>query len=237
VNNQAQQKQHMSDDEQQLISLLKDNPDILNRYPALLAELEVPHAAAAGAAVSLIERQVRVLRDRITAGELRMREFMDIARDNERLAMSRHRLALNLLGAQDFDDVISLILAELGDELGADHVVVRLFTDRAEDVADRADVFVPRDHEDLNRFRTMMKNRLPVCGRSSDDQNAFLFAEHAPAIASAAVIPLVAGADLGLLGLGSEDASRFSTSMGTHFLQQTGELVSTALARHLELPR
>ena len=48
------------------------------------------------------------------------------------------------------------------------------------------------------------------------------------------MIPLVSGADLGLLGLGAGDGDRFQSSMGTEFLSQVGELVSAALAVHLE---
>ena len=62
----------------------------------------------------------------------------------------------------------------------------------------------------------------------------FLFDGEAKNVASAAVIPLVAGADLGLLGLGGSEADRFQSSMGTEFLSQVGELVSAALAVHLE---
>ena len=93
---QAQKEQQTLDTEQQLLELLKEYPDILVRNPAILAELEVPHQT--GNAVSLIERQVSVLRDKLKAGDRRLRELMEIARDNQRLAESRHRLAVNLLG-------------------------------------------------------------------------------------------------------------------------------------------
>ena len=78
-----------------MIELLKLNPDFLVRNPALLSELEIPHRT--GLAVSLIERQVGVLREKLKSGDKRLRALMDIARDNERLAQSRHRLSLNLL--------------------------------------------------------------------------------------------------------------------------------------------
>ena len=61
-----------------------------------------------------------------------------------------------------------------------------------------------------------------------------MFGEEATAVSSAAVIPLVAGADLGLLGLGGSDSGRFQITMGTEFLGQVGDLVSAALAVHLE---
>ena len=219
-------------DELQLISLLKQQPDILLRHPNLLHDLEIPHLAEG--AVSLIERQVFMLRDKLKAHEKRLRALMDIARDNERLANSRHRIAVNLLGAHDLNDVISSVVDELGNELKADFVAIRLFSEDEQLLEHKHELFVSRKDEALAAFTTMLKHHNPVCGRSTTEQKAFLFAEDADSIASAAVIPLVAGADLGLLGLGGREASRFTSNMGTEFLSQIGEIVSAALAVHLE---
>jgi len=230
VSTQAQEQ--LLDTEQQLLELLKDYPDILVRNPALLADLEVPHET--GKAVSLIERQVGVLRDKLQASDKRLRELMDNARSNQRLAESRHRLAINLLGAHDLDDVVSLVLDELGNELGADFAIIRLFTEDEDRLRDRPELFIDTAADELRSFATMLDNRKPMCGRCTEEQNAFLFGEQADQVGSAAVIPLVAGEKLGLLGLGGRDENRFSIAMGTEFLGHIGELVSAALAVHLE---
>jgi len=233
VSTQAQKKQQETlDTEQQLLELLKDYPDILVRNPALLAELEIPHES--GQAISLIERQVGVLRDKLQTSDKRLRELMDIARGNERLAESRHRLAINLLGSHDLDDIISIVLDELGNELGADFAVIRLLTDDSDRLNDKPELFIDKNTADLKAFSTMLDNRKSMCGHCTDEQNDFLFGDDADQIGSAAVIPLVAGAKLGLLGLGGKDERRFSIAMGTEFLSQIGELVSAALAVHLE---
>ena len=233
MSTQAQKKQQQTlDTEQQLLELLKDYPDILVRNPALLAELEIPHES--GQAISLIERQVGVLRDKLRTTDKRLRELMDIARGNERLAESRHRLAINLLGSHDLDDVISIVLDELGNELGADFAVIRLITDNSDRLNDKPELFIDKNTAELNAFSTMLDNRKSLCGRCTDEQNHFLFGEDADQIGSAAVIPLAAGSKLGLLGLGGKDERRFSIAMGTEFLSQIGELVSAALAVHLE---
>jgi len=215
-----------------LIELLKLYPDFLVRYPALLSDLEIPHRT--GLAVSLIERQVGVLRDKLKSGEMRMRGLMDIARNNERLTESRHRLSLNLLGAHDLDDVISAVLAELGNELAAEFAVLRLFSDDPERVESNRALFVSRQDERLKTFSTMLRHNHPLCGRCVSGQIEFLFGDDAGEIKSSAVIPLVAGAELGLLALGSRDTERFQPTMGLDFLSRLGELVAAALAVHLE---
>jgi len=216
----------------QLISLLRDNPDILNRHPELLAVLEMTHQS--GGAVSLIERQVASLRTQIQTQEDRLRGLMDVARDNERLAATCHRLAVDLLAAHDVDDVISILLDTFKTELSADYAVVKLFSDDADLIEQSAGLFVDADDDALTAFKTMLQHKNTVCGKSTKQQKTYLFDAAADKIKSVAIIPLVAGANLGLIGLGADDVQRFKSSMGTDFLSQVGELISASLAGHLE---
>jgi len=218
--------------ELQLISMLRENTDILLRRPELLAVLEVPHQS--GKAVSLIERQITVLRKKLQAQDERLRDLMNVARDNERLAKSRHSLALNLLAAHDLDDVTSIVLDVLSNELAADHAVIKLFSTNKERIEKSTGLFVDVNDDALKAFKTMLEQKNTVCGKASAEQKGFLFGEIADSIASVAVIPLVAGANLGLIGLGANNAERFKSSMGTDFLSQVGELISASLAVHLE---
>ena len=49
-------------DEDAVIAYLRSDPDFFVRQPALLSELNLPHAS--GRAVSLVEHQVAILRER-----------------------------------------------------------------------------------------------------------------------------------------------------------------------------
>ena len=216
----------------EIISLLRENADILQRHPELLAVLEIPHQS--GQAVSLIERQVAVLRQQTQAQDKRLRELMNVARDNERLAESRHGLALNLLAAHDLNDVVSTVLDTLSNELSADYAVIKLFSDDKDRIEQSSGLFVDRSDEALTAFKTMLEQKSTVCGKAITEQKTFLFEENVDNIKSVAVIPLVAGANLGLIGLGANDVERFKPSMGTDFLSQIGDLISASLAIHLE---
>lgn len=216
----------------ELISLLRENPDILQRHPELLAVLEVPHQT--GGAVSLIERQIAVLRKQSSTQDDRLRELMDVARDNVRLSESRHQLAVNLLAARDLDDVISTVLDVLQNNLSADHAVIKLFSDDKDLIKQRADLYVEEKSEAVMAFKTMLQQNNTVCGKGTDEQKELLFNDGAEGIQSVAIIPLIGGSNLGLIGLGANDSERFKSSMGTEFLTQVGELVSAALTVHLE---
>ena len=218
--------------ELQLISMLRENTEILLQHPELLAVLEVPHES--GKAVSLIERQVTVLRKKMQTQDDRLRDLMSVARDNERLAKSRHSLALSLLAVHDLDDVTRIVLDVLSNELAADHAVIKLFSDDKERIEKSCGLFVDVNDDALTVFNTMLQQKNTICGKASAAQKAFLFSDRAESIASVAVIPLIAGANLGLIGLGANNAERFKSSMGTEFLSQVGELISATLAVHLE---
>ncbi len=227
---EAQEQQLATDLE--LISLIRENADILQRHPELLTVLEVPHET--GKAVSLIERQVGVLREKIQQQDDRLCELMDVARDNERLAQSRHGLALNLLSSHDLDDVVSTVLDVLSNQLAADFAVVKLFSNDQQRIDQSSGLFVDATDDALNAFKTMLEHKNTVCGKATKEQKDFLFGDIADSIKSVAIIPLVAGANLGLIGLGSNDINRFNPSMGTDFLAQIGELISASLAVQLE---
>jgi uncharacterized protein YigA (DUF484 family) len=174
------------------------------------------------------------LREQKQAQENRLCELMDIARDNERLAKSRHNLAINLLAAHDLDDVVSIVLDVLTDELAADHAVIKLFSEDNERIKNSSGLFINTANDGLKAFKTMLEHKNPVCGKSTEVQKVFLFNENAHTIKSVAIIPLVSGANLGLIGLGANNFERFTSSKGTDFLSQIGELISASLAVHLE---
>lgn len=227
----TEQEQQLAKD-LEIISLLRENPDILERHPELLSVLELSHNS--GGAVSLIERQVSVLRQQLQAQENRLRELMDVARDNERLADSRHRLAVNLFAARDLEDIINSVLDTLRNELAADHAVISLFSEDDERIAQSSELFVDARDASLAAFKTMLDHKNTVCGKATAEQKQFLFDEEVDDIQSVAIIPLVAGANLGIIGLGSTSAERFKPTMGTEFLSQLGDLISAALVVHLE---
>ncbi len=218
--------------ELQLIRLLREVPDILIRHPELLSVLEISHQS--GSAISLIERQVAILRKKIEAKEKRLVELMDVARDNERLAKISHCLAVDLLATHDVDDVISIVLDTFKTALAADYAVVKLFSEDAELIEQSTGLFVDVNDKKLNVFKTMLQHKNTVCGKSTQAQKKYLFEEKTEQIKSVAIIPLVAGANLGLIGLGAENMQRFNSSMGTEFLSHVGELISASLAGHLE---
>jgi uncharacterized protein YigA (DUF484 family) len=65
---------------------LQTYPDFFERNGPLLAKLRLPHLRNVGSTVSLVERQVEVLRERNQSLERKLKELVDVARAKYSLA-------------------------------------------------------------------------------------------------------------------------------------------------------
>lgn len=203
---------------------LRAHPDFFEHHLPLLATLKVPHAA--GGMVSLIERQVSVLRDTNRQLERKLLDLVQVARENEDLSSRLHRLARGLLETDQLDDTIATAREQLRNDLHSTHVVIRLFGDEAKEKGDKSQV-------DVSMFDGLFESGRPICGRLTQAQSVYLFGEQVGEIASAVMIPLNEGRRLGILALGSPETDRFHPGMGTLFLGYLGELIGAAIKARL----
>jgi len=218
-------------EEKSVADYLRDNPDFFLNNTSLLAALQVPHAV--GPAVSLVEHQVKVLRDQNSQLKRKLMDLVHVARDNNRLNERMHQLTLGLINASSLEALLDTLRENLLVEFKADTVTLRLAglpEARARECA--VDIF-DTDSKELNHFEAFLKSSRPQCGRFKQEQLQYLFGDQAQAIESVALIPLGPKVSLGLLAIGSREASRFHPGMGTLFLTHLGELTGLLLADHL----
>ena len=212
---------------------LAAHPDFFERNPKLLGKLRIPHET--GGTVSLVERQVSMLRQKEVQLERQLRELIQVARDNDVLAAKIHKLSIHLLAADSLNATVTAIEEAMRAGFGADHAVLVLFgnPDSFEDVdAGRFFRAIQRDDEALRPFATFLKGSGPRCGQVRDSQRKFLFRGDAEDIGSVALVPLGNKAGIGFLAIGSVDANRFHPGMSIDFLARVGDLISGALKRY-----
>jgi len=213
---------------------LENHPEFFERHALLLGKMQLPHQPGSSA-VSLIERQVGILRQRNRKLENQLRELTTIARSNEKLSEKIHQLCRRLIHAADFDHTVDLIEASLRQDFNTDQIVMVLFRDQLTGKDDSADLRFLRwsssDASEMKPFATFLKNAEPRCGQIRDAQRDYLFGDETNEIASVAMLPLGPGSEIGLLAISSADAERFHPAMSTDFLSRIGELVSAALTR------
>src|ERR1700689_4557213 len=110
---------------------LQTYPDFFERNSPLLAKLRLPHVRDVGATVSLVERQVEVLRERNQSLERKLKELVDVARANDTLADRIHRLSQRLIQARTPLGTINAIETSLREDFEAMHSVLVLFLEQA----------------------------------------------------------------------------------------------------------
>jgi uncharacterized protein YigA (DUF484 family) len=218
--------------EDAIADYLQQNPDFFERHAPVLAKLKLPHGRGA-ATVSLVERQVLVLREKNEKLEARLRELIEVARDNDVLASKIHRLACRLLRARTAPALIDALEASLREDFGASEWILLLAPAPQSEVAkisSRHLRIVDAMAHELKMFETLFESGRPRCGQIRDSQRDYLFGPDTIEIASAALVPLGTNASAGLLAIGSPDTERFHPTMSTEFLARIGNLVSESIA-------
>jgi len=234
TSNIAQDLKPEAIDEQTVTQYLQQHPDLFDRHPQLLTRLRLQHPRN-GTTVSLIERQVEVLREKHAALEQKLAEFVRVARDNDVLADKIHRFTRRLLRTTTRSQALAQIEAGLREDFDAYHTVLVLQVAKGStgtlsgDPASRFVREVSSDNPILKSFESLFGHARPRCGQVRDSQREFLFGAEAAGIGSVALIPLVAMTPPGLLVLGSVDRDRFHPGMSVEFLSRMAELIADSL--------
>ena len=220
-------------DEERIERYLTLNPDFFERHQPLLARMRLPHMRT-GSTVSLVERQVEVLREQKTDADRRLAEFVAVARANDHLAERIHRFTRRLLRAGGAATGLAALEASLREDFDAFHSVLLLTSPVASLAGVELGPFLrklPADDANMRTFEALLATGKPRCGQVRDTQRDFLFGPEAASIGSVALVPLGEAGALGLLALGSAERERFHPGMSTEFLKRMGEIITDALSR------
>jgi hypothetical protein len=218
-------------DEAAVASYLSATPEFFDRHAQLLAKIRLPDVRGGPSTVSLLERQVEVLRERNRELERKVKDFIEVARENDTLGSRVLAMARRLIAANGRDSVISAIESALREDFDAGQSVLILTAGPAtQGLAESRFVrIVPPELPALRTFETLFSAGKPRCGQLRDSQRDFLFGADAAEVGSVALVPLGNKGSLGLLACGSNDSHRFNPTMSTDFLAHIGELIAASL--------
>lgn len=197
---------------------LQNNPAFFEAYAQMLSDIAIPHPYG-GRTISLSERQMLTLRERVKELEKKLHELLQFAKENDALQDKLHLFTVSLFGAHDLAGLKRVTVSSLGDIFGVPHAAIQLWKENTPS----AEVLAFAD-----------QHQSPVCAHHAVHDTLPLFGEAAEHLRSFAYMPLrVNGLTVGMLIIASEDAQRFYPEMGTLFLQRIADLVSAALQPHL----
>ena len=216
---------------EQIAEFLKLNPEFFVGHAELLSEITVPHPYS-GQAISLGERQVLALRDKSRGLELKLREFIQFAEENDSIGDKLHQLSLGLMRARSLEAVFQSLHLSLSESFAVPHGVVRIWSDtRSGSLPDMPEF--ARTSADIQILATGLTQ--PRCGGEVPDEIRHWFGAAGANQKSFALAPLRENNLEGLLVLASEDPRRFYPEMGTLYLSWLAELSGAALSRFMPL--
>lgn len=197
---------------------LRENPAFFEAYSQMLSEIAIPHPYG-GRTISLSERQMLTLRERVKELEKKLHELIGFAKENDGLQNKLHEFTLALFNAHDLLSLQAVTLRNLRDIFMVPHAAIHLWKENPPSV----EVLAFADEQVL-----------PVCLHQAVFDTAKWFGEAEPHLRSFAYMPLRANNQtIGMLIIASEDKERFYPEMGTIFLQRIADIVSAALRQHL----
>ncbi len=213
-------------DANEVADYLKRHPEFFAQHAELLHQIDIP-SPHGDKAVSITERQMGVLRDRIRQLEAKLAELIAFGEENDAISAKVHRLGLALLGAGDLPGAMRALYAHLGGDFAVPHVALRLWGAGSGEAVE----FAPVDDQ-IKVFAGSLAQ--PYCGAAHDQAAVAWLGETAGHVRSVAQLPLREGGDgacFGLLLLGSEEPRRFYADMGTLYLRRIGDMAAAALLR------
>lgn len=214
--------------EADLAQYLANNPAFFERHAELLASVQLtsPHGQRA---VSLQERQMEMLRERIKGLERKIMEMVRASQENTAIADRLHRWTREVLITHDDAALPGAVVDGLKHEFLIPQAALRLWHLQPT-FADEP--FAQGVSADLRSFAGSLT--LPYCGANTGFEAAG-WLEDASTVVSLAMIPLHRpGGAFGLLVLGSPDPTRYTADMGTEFLVRIGEVAGALLSRLAE---
>ena len=214
--------------DQQVRDYLLANPAFFEQHPEWLTDLSLLHSS--GAATSLIEKQVSVLRQRNTELRNKLNQLVENARENDRLFERTKRLVLALIECDDTADLVDALYFSFDKEFSIPYTRVFLCGD---DFTDTNARWVNPEEARLKLGAHFQTARTQT-GYLSTDDIKYLFDQDAPKIHSAALAVFGITDPLGLIAIGHPSASYYESGMGTLFLRHIADVFGSRVYKLLQ---
>lgn len=202
---------------------LRENPDFLAKRPHLLNQLDVTQQKHG--TVSLVQRQQRIMREKIVTLEDEITSLMAIASQNQRLYQKFAGLFFELLNCVDLHAINNTLNQHFINELELSHVSFKLFKNQSPE-----SLYINRSELD-NLLVQRLGRGYHYFGRINQQEQQLLFNHPEPG--SVALIALGSDGELGLLAISSDDPNHFHPEMDSLLLMQLTRLIASIVKRLL----
>ena len=215
---------------EQVAQYLRLNNDFFHKEQDLLADLSLPHES--GKAISLLERQVTVLRNRGLEAKKKLGDLLRNAHNNDHLFDTTKSLVLSLLRARNITEITSVAQDQLSNHENIESCEVILIQQQSLNLPKS----VRLDSIDSLKsdFGDVFRLKRTYCGSLSTNKITYLFPASGGKIHSTAICPVMNNGEiLALIALGNQTENYFNIHLDTLFLDFIGNVVGAVLSRHL----
>lgn len=214
---------------------LAANPEFFTDKDTLLMSMVIPHES--GQAISLLERQVNLLRERSNNKQKNIENFIANAKANDELFEKVRTIILDILKTSSYEELSKLIERRLKDDFSASVSSLKFVTND-EQKTKHSTISIEAAKEALGET---FDHKRSFCSSLASSQADILFPGFTPEIVSVAVIPVHIDIETStdnipgtpLLVIGSDKEHQFHSSLDTLFLDFIGEVLSTHIVRLL----
>ena len=231
-------------DPSQVAEYLAQHPEFFIDRDELLRNLRLPHIH--GGDVSLVERQVKLLRERNRDIRRQLDTLVSAATSNNDIFSKCQRLVLALLEARDSESFFQALEQSFKRDFKCNAYSLLVFSDDARQINHftyAMPVAAAQEH-----VGALMKSKKPTLGMLRPGEQDFLFCDTSDQVKSAAVLSVrtaaaqlltnaaVTGDQMALLAIGSSDADYFQAGMGTVFIDFIADVLARQLPMRLAAP-
>ena len=218
---------------------LQRNPDFFRRHANVLADMSLPHNS--GNAVSLIERQVAILRERSIQTRHKLGELMEAAKDNDALFNTTQSLVIDLLNTESINSTFVEMEQQLKQNFGVETASIALISSDSENKSASSEAIEPRfiRHIDDAKIEItgIINNSQSLCGTLREQEADFIFPAASRAIGSVALTTrkITDGSKEGsllMLAVAHHNAEHYNSNTGTLFLDYLCDILTALVKRH-----
>lgn len=209
---------------QDIADFLQDQPDFFEQHADLFASLSVPHPHQARA-ISLGERQILTLRARAKEQEMHLAQLLRNAGSNQQINHAMMQWCARMLAEPDAAQIPAHIIRSLSDLFDIPAIALRIWNLPTAEGSEFAQDVTDSIREYANQLAQ------PYCGPLDGHEAAEWLGTPPASLAIMALRTLPGNPPTGLLVLGSEDPDRFTSGMGTDFLETIAMLAGASLHR------
>ncbi len=217
--------------EEQLVrDYLIQNPDFFQRNQDIFQAINISHDS--GKAISLVERQVNLIREHNKELSTQIEHILSTAKDNAALMEKTNRLVLNLIKAKDLNSLIKALNVSLKSDFSTEFFSLTLIDEGAINSKTAANLVSKSDAED--NIGAMITAKKALCGVRTSKEVKLLFGKQADNIGSVIALPLKNTSTFGVLALGHSDSEFYSEDIGTVFIDYIGDLLNVLIPQHMD---